>query len=264
MAFRDNSTLISTAARMDVTANGSNDVMSGAGRAFAFVIADGAVGDDTFTDFGSNDSLLTGRKIFDGNNDGYIAFGPNGVLDVDRTSSRRPGEDQLSLVGSGDNAITEIRYLGTKDGLFAYADAATRRNLLETFENVTVKEGTVGDDTITAGSGATVILHDNALGLNMGGDTITGFGADDLLVTTAALFDSDSNETVTFGRNLILDVSGAEGPQSSDPSTGPGGQLDLNDPNQVAITFLGESTIDGIKYYYYGTADSTVTLPTDL
>ena len=76
---------------------------------------------------------------------------------------------------------------------------------------------------------------------------------------------TNSDGTITFNENDVLDSSaGDQGPEPSDPSTGPGGQLDLNDPNQVAITFLGESTIDGIKYYYYGTADSTVTLPTDL
>lgn len=256
MAFRDNSVLISTAATVDVTANNTADVFDGAAGATAFVIADGDVGDDTFLNFGNDDSLITGRKIFDGNNDGYIQFGGNGVLDVDRTSSKKAGNDQLQLVGTGDNGITEIRYLGTKGGQFVYADSSTRRNLIDEYGEFTVREGTVGDDMIDAGAGATLILHDNALGLNLGGDTINGFGDDDLLVSTQLLFDSDKNQTVTFGKNLILDVSGANGPQSSDPTTGPGGQLDMNAPDRVSIEYLGSSDIDGVTYFYYGTAGS--------
>ncbi|MBD8680073.1 hypothetical protein [Sphingomonas sp. CFBP 13720] len=256
MAFRDNSVLISTASSIDVAANNIANVFDAGAGATAFVIADGNVGDDTFLNFGNDDSIITGKKIFDGNNDGYIQFGGNGVLDVDRTSSKNAGNDQLQLVGSGDDGITEIRYLGTKGGQYVYADSSTRRNLIDQHGEFTVREGTVGDDTIDASAGATLILHDNALGLNLGGDTINGFGADDLLVSTQLLFDSQKNNTVTFGKNLVLDTSGANGPQSSDPVTGPGGQIDMNAPNHVSIVYLGSNDIDGVSYYYYGTAGS--------
>lgn len=256
MAFRDNSVLISTAATVNVNANGSNDVFDGSGGATAFVVEDGASGDDTFLNFGNDDSLITGRAIFDGNRDGFIQFGPNGILDVDRTSSRRAGDDQFSLVGTGDDSITELRFLGSKGGQFVYADSSTLRNLNTAFGESNVFEGDVSDDIIDAGRGRTVILHDNALGLNLGGDTINGFGDDDLLVSTALLFDSNTNQTVTFGGNMVLDISGSDGPQSSDPSTGPGGQLDFNDPDQVSVEYLGTNTIGGVTYYYYGTSGS--------
>jgi hypothetical protein len=258
MAFRDNSVLISTAGTIDVVADGGiGSTYDGSGGANAFVVADGAVGDDTFENFDNDDSLITGRQIFDGNGDGFIQFGPNGVLDVDRTSSRRPGEDQLQLVGSGDNTITELRYLGTKGGNFVYADSSTLRDLEAVYGQSTVVEGTVASDTINAANGATFILIDNALGLNLGGDTINGFGDDDLLVTTSQLFDSNRDDTVTFSNNLVLDLSGSDGPQSSDPSTGPGGQIDLNDDDQQSVAYLGSNTIGDVTYYYYGTAGST-------
>jgi len=258
MAFRNNDVLIRTAASQNVAVGNTDDAFSGAGGATAFVIADGDVGDDTFTNFGSDDSIITGKKIFDGNNDGFIAFGPNGVLDVDRFGGgdNRRGNDQIQVVGENGNDVTEIRYLGTKGGNFAYADSATLRNLFDTFGQTNVIEGTVGDNTIEAGAGAKVILHDNALGLNLGGDTINGFGADDLFVTTAKLFDSDSSEVVTFGRNGVLDVSGSTGPAASDPSKGPGGQVDFTGIDGIA--YLGMDDIDGVTYYYYGTADTTV------
>ncbi len=256
MAFRNNDTLISTANTQIVAANGADDVYVANG-ATAFVIAAGAVGDDSFIGFDSNDSLINSVKIFDGNNDGFIQFGPNGVLDVDRTARNNPGNDQLQLVGT-ESDIVEIRYLGAKGGQHVYADSATLKNLWAPFGANNVVEGDVSDDTFDMSGGARVLLHDNALGLNLGGDTITNFGSDDLLVTTSQLFDRDNSGVVTFGSNQVLDTSGAEGPSDTDPSTGPGGQLDFNSPDDLSVTFLGSNEINGVTYYYYGSADTTV------
>lgn len=269
MAFRDNSTLITTAATIDVVANGNiSDTYDGDGGAKAFVIADGVVGDDTLINFGADDSIITGKKIFDGNGDGYIAFGDNGVLDVDRTSSKNAGEDQISVAGSGNDRVLEVRYLGTKTGNFVYADSGTRDALLGHFASgfsstagggdVSVAaqkthiDNDVGDNTFNFGTSSVALLTDNALGLNFGGDTINGLGTDDLLIFTSKLYDSDGSGIVTFGKNAVLDLSGAGGPSSSDPSTGPGGQFDVNEPNKVAVYYLGDKVIDGTVYYYYG------------
>lgn len=269
MAFRDNSTLIRSASKVNLVANSVSDVYDGANGATAFVVADGAVGDDQLVNFGSDDSIISGKKIFDGNGDGYIAFGDNQVLDVDRTSSRNPGEDQISVGGTGGDIVEIIRYLGTKDGGFAYADAGTRDALLGHFDrgfdssngfsggdsSITQAlriDNDVSSTTFNFGANSVALLTDNALGLNFGGDTINGFGADDLLVFTSKLYDSDNSGIVTFGGNLVLDLSGAKGPLPTDPSRGPGGQLDLNSPDQTQVYFLGEKVIDGSTYYYYG------------
>ncbi|SEN60168.1 hypothetical protein SAMN05192583_3120 [Sphingomonas gellani] len=271
MAFRDNSTLIRTAQTVKLLADNESGTFSGANGAHAFVISDGDVGDDQLVNFGSDDSIITGKKIYDGNNDGYISFGPNNVLDVDRTSSKNAGNDQITVGGTGGDLVTTIRYLGTKDGGFAYADATTRDQLLGHFTSgfesnngggdITVQaqsrhiDNDVGNNTYEFGSTSVALLTDNALGLNFGGDTINGFGSDDLLIFTSKLYDSDNSGVVTFGKNLVLDLSGANGPSSSDPSKGPGGQFDLNAPNQTSVYFLGEKTIGETTYYYYGTAD---------
>lgn len=254
MAFGDNSVLISTATRQDVVANGTSDTYQAADGANAFVIANGNVGDDLFLGWGANDSIINNRQIFDGNGDGFIQFGANGVLDIDRTSRRNAGQDQLQLAGDNAN-ITELRYLGSKNGGFVYADSATLKNLWEPFGRTNVIEGTVGDNTFDMSGGAKVLFHDNALGLNLGGDTINNFGDDDLLVTTSMIFDSDSNQTVTFGQNDVLDISGSNGPSASDPQGGPGGQLNFT--SQTSVTYLGSNEINGVTYYYYGTANST-------
>ncbi len=273
MAFRDNSTLITTAGKVVLALNGDSDVYSGAGGSHAFIMNEGALGDDQLQNFGSDDSIINYKKIYDGNGDGYISFGPNNVLDVDRTSSKNAGEDQITVGGTGSDFVTTIRYLGTKDGGYAYADALTRDQLLGHFtkgfdntaggtagdSSVAAQalhiDNDVGDNTFDFGKTSVALLTDNKLGLNFGGDVINGFGKDDLLVFTSKLYDSNNSGVVTFGKNLVLDLSGAGGPSSSDPSTGPGGQFDLNQPNKTAVTYLGEKTIGDATYYYYGTAD---------
>lgn len=260
MPFRDNSVLISTTVTQAVDANNSDDIYNGVGGAVAFVVQTGLSGDDTFLDFGSDDSLLVGKQIFDGNNDGFIAFGPNGVLDVDRFGggNSRAGADQFQLVGEGDVDLTVIRYLGTKGGQHVYADAGTLFNMYTQFGAANVIEGDVSDDTLDMSGGAQVLLHDNGLGLNLGSDTVTGFGDDDLFVTTSMLYDRTGDGIITFSDNEVLDTSGAGGPDGSDPSTGAGGQVDFN---VDALSYLGMNTVSGVNYYYYGTAESTATLP---
>lgn len=259
-----NSTLITTAQQYVVKAgseagNGStNDThVAFESGATAFIFENGNVGDDTLLNFSSNDTILNTKAIFDGNGDGFIAFGANGVLDIDRETKKKAGADQIQVVGTDDKALTELRYLGTKDGLFAYADSATLKNLWGQFGASNVMEGKVGNDSHSFAGGDKVLLVDNALGLNLGADTLTDFGTGDLLAFTSKLYDRTGNGVVSFGNNNVLDVSGATGPQPTDPKVGPGGQIDFTAPEHLSIKYLGEGSINGVTYYYYGTADST-------
>lgn len=223
-----------------------------ASTATAFVIADGAVGDDVFLGFGNDDTLITGRKIFDGNGDGLIQFGKNGLLDIDRTSSKKAGEDQLRLVGSADDAIMEIRYLGAKEGQHVYADSSTRLGLAGALTGHTVREGGVTNDAIGT-AGATAVLYDNALGLDLGDDVISGFGDDDLLVFTRKLHSADADGSIELEAGDTIGVSGALGPRASDAANGPGGRIDLG---EVDLDYLGSAQIGGVTYYFYGTEGS--------
>lgn len=182
-------TLIKSAYQIDVVANNRNDTHYADGDGFklnaAFVIADGDVGDDTFLFFEHDDSIITGKKIFDGNNDGFVGFGKNGLLDIDRVNSKKAGNDQLSL-SNGNEKITELRYLGEMNGQYAYADAETFHDFSKLFSSKT--ESKIGADTFDGGT----ILYDNQLGLNLGDDTI--LSAKDLkIVTTVALRDENGD-----------------------------------------------------------------------
>lgn len=197
--------------------------------------------------FGKNDTFLARKKIFDGNNDNIIDFGDNARLDSERTSGSKAGDVAIGVIGDDTEAVTGLRYLGSKDGFFVYADKSVR---LAGFT-----EGTVNSETFNAAGGAKTYFYDNALGLNLGGDTINNFGADDFLVTTKELFNRNAKDgapvnTVTFGNNAVLDLSGNNGAQNTDPTLHPGGQIDFGGSIQ-GVSFDHSSVVGGVTYYYY-------------
>ncbi|MBI1687019.1 hypothetical protein [Caulobacter hibisci] len=239
MALGDNSKLITTADTVSVSGNGTNDPIANTGGATAFSFTGGS-GDDQLEGFGKNDSVLNYQKIFDGNGDGIIDFGPNGILDISRTTAKNAGADQITLQGMESK---QLRYLGSKEGYFVYADASVR---LKGFT-----EGTVNNDTFDAGTGAKKYFYDTALGLNLGGDTITNFGADDRIVTTTKLHNgTDAGALITYGKNEVLDLSGETNGIKGDVGPTHGGQIDIVGTNHLALLDIAE--VNGVTYYYYG------------
>lgn len=255
-----NATLVTAGVTQDLESAALGTVSGTAGVADHTVIDNAAgnsmAGDYTIENFGKNDSILSTKKIFDGNNDGIIAFGPNAVLDTERFGGgTKTGDTQVNVIGEGGDPVLAIRYLGTKDGYYVYADASVR---LAGFTELTV-----ADNTFDVSAGDVNLFYDNALGLNLGGDTIIGFGAGDKITTTSALFDSDVNLVVNFGKNEVLDLSGANGPNDNDPADTnyntaqpgdhPGGQIDFGGSID-GLAFLGSYIVNGVTYYEYGAA----------
>ncbi|WP_242120311.1 hypothetical protein [Sphingomonas lacusdianchii] len=255
MGFKNNDALVSGATLINVIADASSNVFF-AMSTTTFALDDGEIGDDVFLDFSKNNAVITRKPIFDFNGDGFISPGPNGIIDIDGTGPDLAGPDHIQVV-SNDGGSIELRGLGSKGGQFTYADGATRKNLWAEFGEANVIEGTVGNDRINAADGAKVILHDNALGLNLGGDTISGFGNDDLLVTTMQLFDGNGDGTISFGRNRVLDMSGVSSANDANSHNALGGQLKFVNSALRSVDYLGSHEINGVTYYYYGTSEST-------
>lgn len=266
VGFGNNSKLVTSAKITNIAADGlDGGVYNGTDAADAFVVADGNIGDDLIVGFSHNDTIITKRMI----GDGYVPFGDNHSLAVN------DGAGQLAVLGNGSQIVTALRYLGGKDGGFAYADAGTRDHLFGHFATGIQSTNTNGGDSSIAqalridnavtdnvfnmGATSVALLTDNALGLNFGSDTINGFGDDDLLIFTTKILNKEgSGGLVTFGKNLVLDASGAEGPSEDDAAGGPGGQMDFNAANQKCVYYLGEKAINGSVYYYYGTAHADI------
>jgi hypothetical protein len=242
MSLGDNSNLISNANVIVDASNHINDIVVGTAGADAIEFNSNS-GDDSVETFGKNDTILNYKAIFDGNNDGIIDFGANKILDIDRTSAKAAGADQITLEGMSSNAL---RFLGSKSGEYVYADASVK---LAGFT-----EGTVNNDTFNAATGAKKYFYDTALGLNLGGDTINGFGADDQIVTTSLIYNGPdgANHAITMGLNGVLDLPGQVTPAHGDNGDVLGGQIDFG--GTVSALYL-ESTdvVNGVSYYHYGT-----------
>ncbi|MEZ0495382.1 hypothetical protein [Sphingomonas sp. IW22] len=235
-----NDKLITTAASVVLVSDSVDGVTVGEDKATAFVVTSGDIGDETILNFRTNDSLINYRLI----STEAVAPGPNGTIAVDAAES--PDGDMLSIVAADGSETLNLRYLGNKDGGFAYADASVR---LSGFT-----EGYVTNDTFDAASGSTTYFFDNALGLNLGFDTIDNFGSDDMIVTTRRIYDADDSETITFGANKVLDLSGEGGPKSTDGKLNPGGQIDVNgvSGDVTVLDFLYAREVNGVTYYHYG------------
>lgn len=214
----------------------SDETLTGVVGANTFYFDNGGdTGDDNVTNFEAVDVLVTDLALRDSNNDGFIGFGANGILD---------------LSGAGGtvtvDGIMNLRFLGEAcEDNWVYAAAYVRPDGAE--------EGYVLSDDILAGddsdSETNVFFFDTALQLALGNDTINGFGSGDLLVTTTAIADNNGDGIIGFGADALLDL------------TGGGGKVEMTDTADAAITSLefdGEVTQDGVTYYVYSTVGSSV------
>lgn len=234
------SSLILDGVVIDDTAG--NDVLSGSSLPETFHINGLTSGTDTISGFGTNDLLVVDEKLFDGNNDGIVNWGANGVLDLDGPDA---GIDTVTFT---DSTVTGVRYLGTDGvGHYAYADASVR---LAGFT-----EGTLGNNTFTGTSKADVFFFDTALDVNWGHDTINKFGLTDSLVTTSKIFDGNDDGKISFiNGKLDLNGAGEMGHDGNMNQLGTFGDVTITDWAGKAVTALyfdHETTVNGVHYYYY-------------
>ncbi len=194
----------------------------------------GTTGKDTITNFEKVDVLVTDHKLFDGNNDGIITFGKNGVLNLDGPDSG----DSVKLMGI--NPAKGLRYLGTDDNdCFVYADATVRPK--------GAVEGTVANDALLGDLPDVkkqVFFFDTALKIGLGNDTITNFGAKDLLVTTTKILDKNGDGKVDFGGDKILDLPNATG------------KVTIDNKATTILEFDGSTVHNGVEYFVYSKVGS--------
>lgn len=186
---------------------------------------------DTISGFGHDDLLATSAALKDGNGDGLITFGRNKVLDLSDI-----GGDTVQVEGL--NPARGLRALGEQGGLFYYGDATVRPKNLA---GRAVVEGTVGDDTISGERATTTFFFDTALGIGTGHDTLKGFSAKSLLVTTTAIEDVNSGVVNTHGDGFFELGSSASTVLLLDDR---GGFVD-------ALEFDGSVKTNGVTYYVY-------------
>ena len=217
-----------------------NDVLTGGVGADVFRFDSAATsGSDRITDFGAIDVILTTKQIRDGNGDGLITLGKNGVLDLETGANA----DRVTL--DGVKAASGLRFLGSDDSGFYYGRADVRPTA---GKGQTVVEGTLNDDKLALSrSGNHVVFVDTANALSIGSDVVTGFGKGDILVTTTRISDSNGDNLIQFGSDKILQLDG-------------GDSLQLQMANNKSVQTLeydGGVLHNGVSYYVYSMVGSS-------
>lgn len=226
------SPLFTRAGTIDLSRSDDQVAASSAGANSVFVDLAAASGADRVTNFGKSDILLTTAALYDGNRDGIVGAGKNGVFHLD---APKESSDALRLDG-----VRALRFLGTSDGLSVYADAAVRPS--------GAIEGGLATETLhgkTAGTRTEVFFRDTALGISLGDDTIA-FGATDLLVTTTRLADGNRDGMIGFGANGRLDSGLDHLTFQSESGHG----------SPKGLEFDGMVTHGGVDYFVYSAIGS--------
>ncbi|PAX06297.1 hypothetical protein [Sphingomonas lenta] len=191
-----------------------------------YIIADDDGGSQYIEEFSGKSQLLTKEKLYDGNKDGIIQFGNNGILDLGQ-----PDASSHTIRFYDINPLKGLRYLGENgDGQYVYASAAVRPK--------GAIEGTVGQDSFTGRTNvADTFFFDGALDSGSGRDTIANFGSEDRIISTLP-FSLDP-----FGSGDLV----AEGDFG-------GSALSIVDTSgRVAdgVTLLSTYQAHGLTYYVY-------------
>ncbi len=196
-------------------------------------------GADSIIGFGATDLLMTAKMLNDGNKDGIITYGSNGVLDL----GSKMGTVKLEGVNAG------LRYLGLVDGHFAYAAASVRpKNAVEgKFGVADTLAGDAGDKKAGA------FFFDSALDQSLGHDKVTKFGAKDIIVTTTRIGGSDAGATVAAAGGVFS--LGHDGIDLGDFTV-----TDTAGKSVGALEFDGERVVGDTHYYVYSAIGSAAGL----
>lgn len=187
-------------------------------------------GTDRITGFGSDDVVITRKALADGNGDGIITVGRNGLFDLGG------GGGTLKV----DGLTKGLRLLGETEEGFVYGSAGARP--------VKAQEGKLGRaDTLTGDAKDKVVntfFFDNELHMDLGRDKVINFGTKDVIVTTSRLGDGTKLAAGTDGSFDFADHLGS---------------ISIIDVAGQAVNMLefdGEQVAGGVHYFLYSLVES--------
>jgi hypothetical protein len=190
----------------------------------------------TIKGFDKGDALVLDAPLYDGNGDGIVKFGKNGVLDLNGPDD---GGDMLAFADAGIGKIglvmvgtTEVN--GVTKYIYARADSseAEKADALAQVND----EGTVGGDE-------TFVVTDNEAG-------IKSFDNAESLLVDAPLPDGNGDGVITLGGNGILDLDGADAGEDT---------INFEDPEIEELGLIYSGTVErhGETKYIYNRADAS-------
>jgi len=240
------SALLAKAGTIDLSLS-ANQTVAGASHHNAFYVdALTVTGTDTISNFGRNDILVLNKPIYDGNNDGVIAF-KNNKVDVDGAL----GSDNVVLKG-----VSALRLMGAVDGLSVYANNASKPK--GAFDSKIGNDNFSGD---AANLSKQVFFFDTGLDLHLGNDHVSNFGSSDIIVTTSALVDGNNDGVIASGGDGIFDLVGGAGAPDDLSASGEAGSVLVTGTNGAIVDqleFDGTMSAGGITYYVYSAVGSAI------
>jgi hypothetical protein len=212
---------------------GGNDVLTGAGGAD---LISGGDNDDRLAGRGGADALDGGAGI-----DTVVLNGARGDYVFDYVGGKLTVHDLRAGAPDGVDTLTGIEKLEFTGGATKPSGAI---------------EGSYASETFKATTNADLFLFDTALGLSLGTDAISGFGAGDRFATTSKIYDSDNDGRIRAnGSDRFVLPGTTTGPSSE--STGTLKLVNSASKPITNISFLGEQQDHGVTYYVYGAATDT-------
>lgn len=194
-------------------------------------------GADRIVGFGNDDVLVTKTALADGNGDGIITFGRNGLLDLGA------GGGTLKL-----DLAKGLRLLGQTDDGFVYGNAAVRPNKAVEGK-LTVANALTGDAKDKATNS---FFFDTGLNLDLGKDKVVNFGSKDFIITTSKLA-GEGTSTIASHDGVFSFHDGLD--------LGAVAVTDLSGRTVTTLEFDGEQTSGGTHYYVYSLVGSSTAMP---
>ncbi|MDD1453143.1 hypothetical protein NHF48_023015 [Sphingomonas sp. H160509] len=194
-------------------------------------------GADKIVGFDTDDILVMKTALADGNGDGIITFGRNGLLDLGA------GGGTLKL-----DLAKGLRLLGQTDDGFVYGNAAVRPN--KSVEGKLTTADTLTGDAKDKATNA--FFFDTDLNLDLGKDKIVNFGSKDFIISTSKLAENGTS-TISTHDGVFSFHDGLD--------LGTVGVTDLSGRAVTALEFDGEQTSGGTHYYVYSLVGSTTAMP---
>jgi hypothetical protein len=194
-------------------------------------------GADKIVGFDTDDILVMKTALADGNGDGIITFGRNGLLDLGA------GGGTLKL-----DLAKGLRLLGQTDDGFVYGNAAVRPN--KSVEGKLTTADTLTGDAKDKATNA--FFFDTDLNLDLGKDKIVNFGSKDFIIATSKLAE-DGTSTIGSHDGVFSFHDGLD--------LGTVAVTDLSGRTVTVLEFDGEQTSGGTHYYVYSLVGSTTAMP---
>lgn len=206
-------------------------------------------GESNFIHAGAGNDFIAaggGADFVSGGAGNDVIDGGEGIDTVLLTGSRSSYSFSLA---SGVLSIRDLRGEGG-DGLDRVSNAEALEFLGGDVAPLNAVRSSWGSEKFVGTGGHDIFLFATDLGLALGSDSITNFGAGDVIVLTSAIYDSNNDGVIGFASNQRVNLPGTIGSGNTQST----GTLKISSTTGAVVTSLdliGSQVENGVKFYVY-------------